>query len=111
MSDHWSDDPVWRNFARHALEDMLPKLVDSNVSISMVPRPGKAELGDVKYWTELGASVMLDKPIILLVHPSRCEIPEKLRLLADMIIVADPTSPAGQQEISERLTVFLEKLP
>jgi len=60
---------------------MAPKLAHSATTISLVP-DGE---GDVKFWVELGASIMLDKPIIAVVIGDT-PIPAKLNRIADEII-------------------------
>lgn len=41
--------------------------------------------GTRKYWVELGATIMLDKPIIVVAFDRR-SVPRKLRLVADEIV-------------------------
>jgi hypothetical protein len=98
------DDPVWHQFAKHAVADMLPKLTDSAVSVSIAPMDGG--VGDVKYWCELGASIMLDKPIIVIASPGQ-QLPERLVRVADKVIYADLESAEGQKQVAETLAVVV----
>lgn len=91
--DPW-DDPQARRWARNVLDDMVPKLRESAISLSIVP-DNLAE-GDVKYAVELGFSMMLDKPIILLVQPGM-QVPGKMLAVADAVVEFDPDDRAGTQ--------------
>jgi len=75
----------WRDYARHFTRDVLPKITDSAVTVSLAPG-GKP---DVQFCTELGFSIMLDKPIIAVVLPGR-KAPTKLAQVADAVITIDP---------------------
>jgi len=47
---------------------------------------------DIKFAVELGLMIMLDKPIIMVIQPNQV-LPEKLRRVADDIVVHDPEHP------------------
>jgi len=81
MSDEVWDDPEAKAWARRVVTEMVPSLRASAVSISLVPH----NEGDVKFWVELGASIMLGKPILVVALKGR-QIPPKLRLVADEIV-------------------------
>lgn len=79
----------------------MPKIGGSAVTLSVVP-DGE---GDAKYWVELGASIMLDKPMIVVAFDRR-SIPRKLRLVADEIVYL----PRGvNPEASEALVAAMER--
>jgi hypothetical protein len=83
---------------------MLPKLADSAITISLVP---ESREGDVKFWVELGASIMLDKPLIAVLLGD-APIPAKLALVADEIVhvshgLDDPTSQADLMAAIQRV--------
>ena len=105
MSDDWTKDPAWKEYERHVLMDMVPKLSESALTISLVP----TDEGDVKFWVELGASIMLDKPIIVVVANDR-RLPERLRRVADEIVVGDLMTDEGRKELSERLALLSHRL-
>lgn len=106
----WGDSPEFRRYAAHALEEMLPKLSGSEFCVSIAPSPGGEGKGrgDVKYWVELGASIMLDKPILVIAAPGQ-KLPERLRRVADEVFEVDWTSADAQQELAEKLAVYVEK--
>ena len=89
--DPWQT-PTAKRWVQHVLSEMEPKLAESALSVSLVP--GDRE-GDVKWWVELGASIMYDKPIIAVVFDDR-PIPEKLKLVADEIV----RCPNGVDELA-----------
>ena len=83
MSDpaDWAENPEAQEFLRHAEEEMAPMLRDSFASVSLVPD----DEGDAKFWVELGAAIMFEKPIMLVVVEGR-PIPQKLQQVADEIV-------------------------
>lgn len=84
MSDY-EQDPEYVEWARRVKEELVPKMEDSACTVSLVPE-GET---DVKFAVELGLSIMLDKPIILVVRPGT-KVPEKLALVAsDIVEVVD----------------------
>lgn len=105
----WQDDP-WdhpeaQRFAEGAATDMFPKMERSAMSISLVPKQG-----DVKFWCELGAAIMLDKPLISVVLHEDA-IAQKLRMVSDEIIVAaDGMDDQTQEELKEAIGRVLSKL-
>lgn len=87
MSDVY-DSPEWRRWSSRVLTDVVPKLQDSGATVSIVPD----DEGDVKFAVELGFSIMLDKPIILVVPPGR-RVPDRLVRVADSIVEGDAADP------------------
>jgi hypothetical protein len=80
------------------------KIRDSAIVCSLVP-----EKPDAKYAVELGMSLMLDKPIVLVVPPGR-RVPERLVRVADLIIDADISTEAGRHSMQNSLSEFIEGL-
>jgi hypothetical protein len=79
------NDPEFNEWAARVKRELVPKLEDSACTISLVPE-GET---DVKFAVELGLSIMLDKPIILVVRPGT-KVPAKLALVAaDIVEVSD----------------------
>lgn len=76
-SDPYSH-PGFRQFARRARNDLLPKIDRSAVVMSFVME-GEP---DVKWAIEMGFSIMLNKPIIAVITPGR-HVPRKLALVVD----------------------------
>lgn len=102
----WIDDPEAREWAKHVLEDMAPKMANSAYVMQLVPT-GEHSVGDVKFWVELGASIMMDKPILAIMVEGQ-EVPEKLKLIADRIVRVPPGSPDDTWR--ERLSAGVEQM-
>src|SRR5262245_11174441 len=104
MPPEWENSPEWRRYVHSAIEDMLPKLRGSAFALMLVP--GET---DVKFATELGFSIMLDKPIIALVtpdsHPS-----EHMMRVADEIVEGDFATEAARVSTQERLSQAMDRL-
>ena len=84
MHDDLRNDPIYSAWEAAVRADCLPKLRDSALTVSLAPKGDP----DIKYAVELGLSIMMDKPIILIVAPGQ-EIPRKLRDVADAIVDVD----------------------
>lgn len=95
--DAWSE-PEAREWVTDVLTNMVPKMVDSAVVMSLLPRNG---LPDVKFCVELGYALMLEKPLILIGRPD-VPIPARLLAVADEVIIAeDITDPSVSRKLSE----------
>jgi hypothetical protein len=79
--DFWQE-PSAKAWVHHVLDDMVPKLESSALVAMLVPDDRE---GDVKFWVELGASIMMNKPIIAIVFTD-AEVPPKLASIADEIV-------------------------
>lgn len=88
----------WQEFVDHTRRQTLAQMVDSAIVVSI--NPGGEP--DIKYAVELGLSIMLDKPILLVSMPGR-EIPERLRRVADEVVECDLDLEAGRQAVTEAL--------
>lgn len=89
----------WQEFVDHFRKDALQKLDESAFVMSIVPKEHDV---DVKFAVELGASIMLDKPIIAVVLPG-ARVPNKLRLVADRVVEADIDQEAGRQAVARAI--------
>lgn len=96
----------WDKFVANFREDALMKMTNSAFVAQLVPGKGSF---DVKFAVELGASIMLDKPILAILLPGT-EIPEKLRLIADEIVEADLDTEDGRQLVQEAFRRMSERL-
>jgi hypothetical protein len=94
------DDEQWERFVDHVRKDALVKMTDSHAVVSICP-PGEP---DIKYAVELGLAIMLDKPLVVVVHPGR-DIPEHLFRVADEVVFAD----LDLEEDRERLAAALRR--
>jgi hypothetical protein len=105
--DPFRDEPTVVAWAQHVLDNMVPALDNSGFVVSISPTHG---IGDVKYWVELGASIMMDKPIIV-VAVAGAELPEKLKAVADEVVyLPEGVNPAGSADLLAAITRMTEKL-
>lgn len=81
--------PEWDQLVRSVIEELVPKMNASALVVSLFPDDMEA---DVKYALELGYSIMLDKPIILIAHPDAV-VPDKLLRVADSVCRVDFSNP------------------
>ena len=92
--------PDVRRFLKRAERDMLPKLRDSALSMILF-----SEKPDMKLAVEFGTSVLLDKPIVLVVQPG-AKVPERVMRVADAVIewVDD------QSLLAERINAVMKRV-
>lgn len=87
------DTNLWAEYEKDFRENGLPKIQGS--ATSMLLYSGDGTDFDVKQATELGAMLLLDKPIILIALPG-AKIPTRLRRAADRVLedyhLEDPDS-------------------
>lgn len=99
------DTDEWRAHAEHFRKNVLPQIVGSARCLAIVPETDKF---DAKFALEIGAMVVLDKPIVLLVMRGR-PISPRLARVADKIIECDLSSESGQRAAQQRLTEYLKQ--
>lgn len=87
MSDPFKD-PQWIDYAKHVIDNLAPMIRDSEVTVSLAP---KGET-DIKFAVELGLSIMMDKPILVVLQPG-AKLPSKLARVADDVIEVDLDAP------------------
>jgi hypothetical protein len=80
-----AEEPEVAEWFDHVLRDMVPMLEQSAVALSLVPESGEYTHGDAKFWVELGASLMMDKPLLVVAFDDR-ELPAKLLAVADEVV-------------------------
>lgn len=92
--DPWESEE-WREYAKDAQENLVPKIKDSAVTAMLYHDPPDAKLA-----IELGFTILLDKPLLVMVGPGD-RIPENLRRIADGVIeygdLSDPKTAARVQ--------------
>lgn len=86
----------------HVRETLIPMIAGSAATISLVPRGDT----DVKFAVELGFTLMLDKPLILIVAPG-VTVPKRLRRAADAVVVGEVQHPRTQERIRQVLKQVL----
>jgi hypothetical protein len=104
MTDPYGS-PEFKKFERLVKSGLYPKIANSAVGISLVP----SKEPDVKFCIELGAMIMYDKPIILVVAPGS-KVPERLVRLADAIIEGDINSDEAQHKLIEAIERVTEEV-
>ena len=101
----WYDDPEWRRYVTRIRAELVPMIDQSALTISLAPS-GET---DVKFAVELGLSIMLDKPIVVVLMPGQ-EIPEKLRAVADEVLELDMTQPDAPARLAESIFAMTARL-
>lgn len=113
MSEDWTDKldeesrAAWEEFVTDFRRDALLKMNSSAFVAQLVPDEDEF---DVKFAVELGASIMLNKPILAIVMPGRT-VPSKLRLVADRVVEADLDTEEGRKKIAEEISQMVQGLP
>ena len=100
------DDPEFIAWAQRVRTELVPKIEDSKVFVSVTPL-NKKEV-DVKFAVELGLAVMLNKPIIALIEPNT-EIPEKLARVVDRWVEYDRSDPKSMEKVVEVLSEIIKE--
>lgn len=90
-------------WAEHIREVVAPQIASSYYVMTMLPEGSI----DVKFAVELGLSIMLNKPIIV-VKAKDAEVPEKLAWVSDYIIDWDGT-PESLSPLLKEATTTLEQ--
>jgi hypothetical protein len=96
------DNPEFREFEDRVNRELVPKIEQSNIFVSIVPM--SKEQVDVKFAIELGLAIMLNKPIIAVIKPGT-EIPEKLSRVVERFVELDMNAP----DMGERLTEVIQE--
>lgn len=97
----------WDDFIRWHRENTVQQMEKSAYVMSLVP---DAKDVDVKFAVELGLAIMLDKPILAIVQPGNL-VPDRLRQVADAIVVADLDTEAGKQHATQQVKEFMQRFP
>lgn len=93
----------WDEFVDHFRRDALYKMTESAFVASIVPDKGF----DVKFAAELGAAIMLNKPILAIVMPG-AEISDKLRQVTDHVVEADLDVEEGRKKVAAAISTMLK---
>lgn len=107
MSDDIRSDPGFQRFEKHVRENLIPKVKDTNLFVSIVPY--SKEQVDVKFAVELGLGIMYDKPIVAVIAPGT-PIPEKLARVVDRFVELDLRDPNGQERLIAVLKEMTEEI-
>lgn len=98
--------PEFTEYAEHVVNDVLPKMNGSTAFVSVVPDDG---VGDVKFATELGFAIMLNKPIIA-VATTGVAVPDGLRRVANAVVEGDMSTQEGMDEMSKAIAANVSYL-
>lgn len=105
MSDPFRS-PEWKQFAKHVQEFTIPAMQESSIFISITPsKPGEI---DIQFAVQLGAAIMLDKPIVAIVQPG-APISEKLSRVVDRFIELDLEDPNFHDRLKEVIKELVEE--
>jgi hypothetical protein len=96
-------DPRWRQFEADVRKNLIPQMRDS-ANVLMIA-PDISSDFDVRFALQIGASVLLEKPLVLVVDGDRT-VPPKLERIADRIIRADLSTPFGRQQVEREMHQF-----
>ena len=92
----------------HFKRDAVPKIASSAYVMNIVP---DADEIDAKVCLEIGAAILMNKPLVLVVTPGRPLPPgSNLRRVATEVIEADLNTDAGKQHLTARLAAFHKSL-
>lgn len=105
MSDPWND-PQAQEFITQVRAELVPMIDQSQFYVCLTP--SDPDEVDVKFSVELGVSIMLDKPIIVVVAPGS-KLPPKLALIADHILDIDLRTEEGPALIAQRIAAIMDE--
>lgn len=100
----WSDDPQVRAWLRRARRELVPKMEESAVIMTLY-----SGTLDPKLAIETGYAVLLDKPMIGAVTAG-AKAPSKLVLICDELVEVDMETEAGRQSSARRISEAMERL-
>lgn len=98
VSTDWGEE--FEKYVDHFRRDAVQKMHESAYVMSLVP----GEF-DVKFATELGAAIMMDKPLLAVVMPG-AKVTRKLKLVADHIVEADLDTEEGREKVAAAVVEF-----
>lgn len=103
-------DRQWDQFVARARADAVAKIHQSALTLCIAPPAGPDDV-DIKQALELGASILLDKPIVI-VAPAGRAVGSGLRRVATHVIDLehDMDLEIGQRELNAKLVPVLDEL-
>lgn len=102
---NWEQTVEGAAFIKGATEDALPKIKASAITIQLAP----GDDPDAKIAVELGFTILLGKPIILVVPPGR-PVPDKLRAVADVAVFDWDDSEDSKERLSTAISTVISDL-
>lgn len=95
-------DPV-DEMLRRFEEEVLPQIDGSAMTLVLMHSPP-----DAKICLEVGAAILLDKPLLVFAAPGT-NIPQKLRNLATAIVVGEMSDPSTKERLTAAIAELLRK--
>lgn len=95
----------WKEFVRHTREHTVAMIENSAIVMSIA-----TDEPDIKWAVELGLAIHMDKPLIVMAQPGQV-ISEKLRRVADKVVIGDLDIEADQRLLEEALRELLGDAP
>lgn len=92
------------DFFEHARQEMFPKMAASSMVVTLLS--GEP---DAKLCLELGAALLFDKPILLVVY-GPVDLPERVRRLAAAVVELEDGELISQGAGAERLQAAIESI-
>jgi hypothetical protein len=92
------------DFFRSARVELFPKMKGS-VALSITILSANV---DPKICMELGAAILFDKPLVIIVPDPETVIPANLKRVASAIVIGNPSDPAIQQQVQDAITAVIE---
>jgi hypothetical protein len=105
MTSNPYNDPRWKRWEKSVRDDLVPKLANSAMTISMI----SDEEINIQFAVELGVSIMMDKPIIAVVLPGATPS-AKLVAVCDEIVEGSPIAATTARRIQEAVKRVLAGL-
>jgi hypothetical protein len=104
MSGDIRDDPEFIEWELHVRKSVVPKMADSALTVQLFPN-GEP---DIKFAVELGLSILLDKPIIVVCEPGQI-LPDKMLQVADKVVEVDwrGNPQATQEAIADAISNYV----
>jgi hypothetical protein len=93
------------DYLEHARREMFPKLKESAFMIAIAADP------DPKLCLEVGAAILFDKPILVVVLPGR-QVPLALRTIAHKIVeIESMEDPASMNRLNAAIRELMASVP
>jgi nucleoside 2-deoxyribosyltransferase len=102
------DSAEMAEWKRAQLVGMIPQLKASGIAISIAP-PDRNDI-DLQYCVELGATIALGKPLLVIAREDY-DVSEKLLGVADEVVYlkGDPTNPENRDELVDAIRRMRER--
>jgi hypothetical protein len=99
------DDPEWKRFEDRIRKRMIPEMESSATTLMIAPDASNPSF-DVQFAVQIGACVLLEKPLLVLAIAGR-PMPPKLERIADRIIYVESTDdPSIKDQIAQFMRDF-----